>query len=282
MNGGIPNEVGDYSHRFPYNDLNALEDLLQELDGKTACIIMEPTARVHPEERYLLGVRELADKYKVVLIFDEVITGFRFHRGGYQSICGITPDLACFSKALGNGAPIAALVGKRDIMRECPNIFYSLTFAGETLSLSAAKAVMEVIDEENVPQVIEKNGQYLMDEVNSQIKNYDLQDVVAIDGFPCRSVMIFRDNQDIPATDTRTYWIQELTKKGILTAGSNIISFAHQKLEIDYLLTRYDQVFADIKSSLSDRSLPEKLQCPSAKFSGKLLSLNEDLISANT
>ena len=172
---------------------------------------------------------------------------------------------------MGNGVPVSALVGKRDIMEKCPDIFFSLTFAGETLSLAAAKAVMEVIDEENVPQVVEKNGQYLMDEVNSQIKNYDLQDVVAIDGFPCRSVMIFRDNQDIPATDTRTYWIQELTKKGILTAGSNIISFAHQKLEIDYLLTRYDQVFADIKSSLSDRSLPEKLQCPSAKFSAREL-----------
>ena len=172
---------------------------------------------------------------------------------------------------MANGAPIAALVGKRDIMRECPNMFYTLTFAGETLSLAAAKAVLEVIDEENVPQVIEKNGQHLMDEVNSQIKNYDLQDVVAIDGFPCRSVMIFHDNQDIPATDTRTYWIQALTKKGILTAGNNISSIAHQKLEIDYLLTRYDQVFADIKSSLRDGSLPEKLQCPSAKFSAREL-----------
>ena len=271
MNGGILNEVGDYSHRFPYNDLNSLEALLQELDGKTACIIMEPVARIHPKDGYLQGVRDLADKYQVVLIFDEVITGFRFHRGGYQSVCSVTPDLACFSKSMGNGTPISALVGKHDIMRECPNMFYSLTFAGETLSLAAAKAVMEVIDEENVPQVLDENGRHLMDEINSQIKKYGLQDVVVIGGFPCRSMMIFNDTQDISATDILTYWIQELTKKGIITAGYHMVSFAHQKPEIDYLLTRYNQVFADIKSSLSDGSLPEKLQCPSVKLSAREL-----------
>ena len=269
VNGGIPNEVGDYSHRFSYNDLGALEKTLQEFEGKTACIIMEATSRVHPREGYLQGVRDLADKYKVILIFDEIVTGFRFHRGGYQSVCGVTPDLACFSKAMGNGVPVSALVGKRDIMEKCPDIFFSLTFAGETLSLAAAKAVMEVIDEENVPQVITENGQYFMNEMNNQIKKQGLQDAVEVEGYPCRSVLIFRDAQDIPATDTRTYWIQELSKKGVLTAGYHIVSFAHQKPEIDYLLTRYDEVFLDIKVSLDDASLSEKLQCPSAKQSAR-------------
>ena len=269
VNGGIPSEVGDYSHRFPYNDLEALEKLLQELEGNAACIIMEATSRIHPKDGYLQGVRELADKYKVILIFDEIVTGFRFHRGGYQSVCGVTPDLACFSKAMGNGVPISALVGKRNVMEKCTEIFYSLTFAGETLSLAAAKAVMEVMDEDNVPQVIEENGQYFIDGMNSQINKYGLQDTVVVEGYPCRSVMFFRDAQDIPATDTRTYWIQELTKKGILTAGYHIVSFAHKKPEIDFLLTRYDQVFADIKSSLDDGTLSEKLQCPSAKLSAR-------------
>jgi len=267
MNGGIPNEVGDYSHRFPYNDLDALETLLSELEGKTACIIMEPTSRILPNKGYLEGVRDLADKFKVILIFDEIVTGFRFHRGGYQSLCGITPDLACFSKALGNGLPISALVGKREIMQQCPEIFYSLTFAGETLSLATAKAVMEVSDDKNVPKVIEKNGQYFLDELNVTIDKYGLQDVVSVEGFPCRNVMIFRDTQDVSATDTRTYWIQELSKKGILTAGVHIFSFAHQKTEIDFLLSCYEQVLEDIKVSLDSGSLPEKLQCPSAKMS---------------
>ena len=269
MNGGVPTEVGDYSHRFAYNDLGALEALLQELEGKTACIIMEPTSRIHPQDGFLQGVRDLSEKYKVVLIFDEVVTGFRFHRGGYQSVCGITPDLACFSKAMGNGLPISALVGKQEIMENCTDIFYSLTFAGETLSLAATKAVMEVIDEENVPKVVEENGQNFLERINDQIKKYGLQDVVAVEGYPCRSVMIFRDTEDIPSADTRTYWIQELAKKEILTAGYHIVSFAHKKPEIDFLLTRYDQVFEDIKSSLNDGTLSEKLNCPSAKLSAR-------------
>ena len=137
------------------------------------------------------------------------------------------------------------------------------------MSLAASKAVMEVIDEENVPRVIEENGQYFLDEMNDQISKHGLQDVVAVEGYPCRSVMIFQDTNEVPATDTRTYWIQELAKMEVLTAGYHIVSFAHQKPEIDYLLTRYDQVFADIKSSLDDGTLPEKLQCPSAKLSAR-------------
>ena len=139
----------------------------------------------------------------------------------------------------------------------------------ETLSLAAAKAVMEVIDEENVPKVVEENGQNFLERINDQIKKYGLQDVVAVEGYPCRSVMIFRDTEDIPSADTRTYWIQELAKKEILTAGYHIVSFAHKKPEIDFLLTRYDQVFEDIKSSLNDGTLSEKLNCPSAKLSAR-------------
>ena len=194
----------------------------------------------------------------VFIDFERNLTSYRAHK-------------MCFSKAMGNGVPIAALVGKRNVMEKCPDIFYSLTFAGETLSLAASKAVMEVIDEENVPQVIEENGQYFLDEMNSQIENYGLQDVVVVEGYPCRSVMIFQDTNEVPATDTRTYWIQELAKMGVLTSGYHIVSFVHQKPEIDYLLTRYDQVFAEIKSSLSDGSLPEKLLCPSAKLSAREL-----------
>ena len=81
--------------------------------------------------------------------------------------------------------------------------------------------------------------------------------------------MIFKDKNEVPATDTRTYWIQELTKMGVITAGYHNVSFAHQKPELDFLLTQYNRVFADIKASLEDGSLPEKLQCPSAKLSAR-------------
>ena len=88
------------------------------------------------------------------------------------------------------GVPIAALVGNREFMENCTNIFYSLTFAGETLSLAASNAVMEVIDEKNVPRVIEENGQYFLDEMNDQIRRHRLQDVVVVEGSEERIVCI--------------------------------------------------------------------------------------------
>lgn len=269
MAGGIPEDVKKYSHRFAYNNLDDLERLLLEFKDQTACIIMEATSRIPPKEGYLQGVRSLADKYNVILIFDEVVTGFRFHRGGYQSVCGIIPDLACFSKAMGNGMPISALVGRADIMSKCPEIFYSLTFAGETLSLAAAKAVMEVIDREDVPSVIEKYGRMFLDGLNHFISSCNLTDVVAVEGFPCRSVMIFRDYNNIPAADIRTYWIQELAKRHILTAGYHIISLSHTKKEIDLMLGQCNVVLKALKRSLEEGTLSDKLQCPSVKASAR-------------
>ncbi len=265
MSGGIPEILKNYSHRFVYNDLEDLERQLIVFKGQTACIIMEAVSRIAPKDGYLQGVRALADKYNVVLIFDEVVTGFRFHRGGYQSVCGVMPDLACFSKAMGNGMPIAALVGRSELMSKCPEIFISLTFAGETLSLAAAKAVMEVIDKENALEVIEKHGKTLLSGINSLLTSFHLHDAVAVEGFPCRSVMIFRDYKNTDAGDTRTYWIQELAKREILTAGYHIISLSHTAREIDLLLEIYNDVFRGMKESLEDDTLPGKLQCPSVK-----------------
>jgi glutamate-1-semialdehyde 2,1-aminomutase len=267
MDGGILSEVKNYSHRFNYNDLDGLENLLNEFEGNTACVIMEPTSRIAPDDGYLQGVRNLVDKYQALLIFDEVVTGFRFDRGGYQKISGVTPDFACFSKAMGNGLPISALVGKREFMEKCPEIFYSLTFGGEAISLAASKAVMEVIDQANVPDVIKKNGQLLLNGIDKLIFDHGLSETIVVEGFPCRNVMIFRDYKNIPAADIRTYWIQELAKRNILTAGYHIVSLSHTEKEINILLDNYDEVFNDIIDSVRDDTLCSKLQCPSAKAS---------------
>lgn len=271
MNSGIPTDLSKYSHRFKYNDLDDLEKLLLEYKGKTACIIMEPTSRINPHENYLEEVRKLADKFDVILIFDEIVTGFRFHRGGYQSICGVIPDLACFSKAMANGMPISALVGKKEYMNKSQEIFYSLTFGGETVSLAATKATMEVIDKYDVPSSIAKNGKYLIDRLNVLINKHDLDKIFSIDGFPCRNVINIKDFDDITAADIRTYWIQECTRMNILTAGYHIVSLAHNTKVIGFLLEKYDLVLKEIKKSLSDKSLINKLECPTSKEGARSL-----------
>ncbi len=271
LNGGVPSVIKEYSHRFKYNDLDDLEQLLNQYKGKTACIIMEPVSRTQPKEGYLKSIRELADKYKVILIFDEVVTGFRFHRGGYQTLCGVTPDLACFSKALTNGMPLSALVGKKEIMKHCPEILFTLTAAGETLSLAAAKAVMEVFNKEDVAGEINKNGKKILEGLERLISAYGLKDVVLIEGFPCRNSMVFRDFNGTSGIDIMTYWIQELAKRSILTGGNHMLSIAHKDKEISYTLDMYDEVLKLIKEWLADDSLSQKLQCPPAKKSARAL-----------
>ncbi|MCK5013467.1 MAG: aminotransferase class III-fold pyridoxal phosphate-dependent enzyme [Candidatus Omnitrophica bacterium] len=271
MNGGILDTIKEYSHRFTYNDLESLESLLRQYKGSTACIIMEPVSRVSPKEGYLEAVRKLADQYKVVLIFDEVVTGFRFHRGGYQALSGVIPDLACFSKAMTNGLPLSALVGKKEIMERCSEIFFSLTTAGETVSLAAAKAVMEVFDKENVIEAIECNGRKLLEGVKKTIHSHELNDVVVADGFFCRNVMIFKDSGEVPAADIRTYWIQELAKRNILSGGYHMVGLTHQDNEISCTLDTYAEVFRLIKKALEDGSLSDQLQCSTAKQSARSL-----------
>tara|TARA_Y100000741_G_scaffold343117_1_gene306680 strand:- start:1941 stop:2798 length:858 start_codon:yes stop_codon:yes gene_type:complete len=279
MNGGIPQTIKKYSHRFEYGNLDALEKLLKRFKDNTACIILEPVSKTQPICKnlcgnckklnvcmgYLKGVRKLADKYRTVLIFDEVVTGFRFHRGGYQALCKVTPDLSCFSKAIANGMPLAALVGKKEIMQKSNEIFYSLTFGGETLSLAAAKSVLNFIDKNNVVNHVFSQGNTLMKKINILIQHLELNDVIEIRGFPQKSFLIFKNYLENSAEDLRTFWIQQLTVNKVLSLGTHLLSFSHKKKEINFLLDVYEKVFLDFKKVIKNKNLYKVLKSPTAK-----------------
>jgi glutamate-1-semialdehyde 2,1-aminomutase len=283
MDGGIPKTIKKYSHRFEYGDLEALEILLKKFKNNTACIILEPVSKTEPIcksicgdckklnicKGYLKGVRKLADKYRTILIFDEVVTGFRFHRGGYQALCKVTPDLSCFSKSMANGMPIAALAGKKEIMKKSNEIFYSLTFGGETLSLAAAKSVLDFIDKNNVVEHVFLQGNVLMQKINVLLHQLELNDVIEIRGFPQKNFMIFKNYQENLAEDLRTYWIQQITINKVLSLGTHLLSFSHKKKEINYLLDVYEKVFLDFKKVIKNENLHKVLKCPTAKSSAR-------------
>ena len=149
-NLGVPASVSALSHLAPYGDLQAIEDLFAKHPGEFAAVMLEPMNTVEPAPGYLKGLKELVHRHGALLIFDEIITGFRWAIGGAQARYGVTPDLACFGKAMGNGMPISAVVGRADIMRLMEDIFYSGTFGGETLSLAAAIATIDKIEREAV------------------------------------------------------------------------------------------------------------------------------------
>lgn len=247
MNSGVPEDIGKYSHRFNYNDLNSLKNLLNKYKSDVACIILEPVSKVSPIMGFLNGVKKLSKKYNSLLIFDEVVTGFRFDLGGYQKIANIKPDLSCFSKAMANGMPISALVGSKKIMSKSNEIFYSLTYGGEALSLAASIATIKFLKKEGVCEIVGENGSYFINEFKNLIHNNLLSEVISIIGFPHKSILLFNDYNSHKADEIRTLWIKLMTSFGVLNSGYFIFSFAHDKKIINLLLSKIKLCLKNLK-----------------------------------
>ncbi|MDZ7263590.1 MAG: aminotransferase class III-fold pyridoxal phosphate-dependent enzyme [candidate division KSB1 bacterium] len=149
---GVPACYRQLIYNFEFNNFPQLQQLADEHDGKIACIILTPAAYgVAPKDNFLQQVRQLAAAHGIVLIFDEIITGFRWALGGAQERYGVVPDLAAFGKSMANGMPIAALVGKKELMQPLQTNLVTTTYASEALSIAAAIETIHVIDEENIP-----------------------------------------------------------------------------------------------------------------------------------
>ena len=159
---------------FGYNDLESLRTVLEQHEGQVACVILEAaSALAEPAPGFLEGVRALCDRHGVVLIFDETITGFRWAAGGAQSVYGVTPDLSTWGKAMGNGFPIAAIAGRRELMElgglntDRPRVFLlSSTHGAETVSLAAFRAVVAAYAATDPVATMERQGAKLAAGVN--------------------------------------------------------------------------------------------------------------------
>ena len=154
-NKGIPEQVSKLTHTFNYNDIDSL---INSIDENTAAVILEPVVFNEPKNNFLKQVSDICKGKNIVLIFDEMWTGFRISLGGAQEYFEVKPDLATYSKAVANGMPLSILTGKKEIMQLAENdIFFYTTFGGEALSLAAAKATITEIQDKNVINPREKN-----------------------------------------------------------------------------------------------------------------------------
>ncbi|MGB8893645.1 MAG: aminotransferase class III-fold pyridoxal phosphate-dependent enzyme, partial [Pseudolabrys sp.] len=193
-NLGVPASVSALSHLAPYGDLNAIEALLNKHPGEFAAVMLEPMNTTEPPPGYLQGLKDLVHRHGTLLIFDEIITGFRWSIGGAQARYGVTSDLACFGKAMGNGMPISAVVGRADILRLMEAIFYSATFGGETLSLAAAIATIDKIERERVTERLWATGGELMNQARTRIAAAGLSDVVELTGAAPWAILTYKDH----------------------------------------------------------------------------------------
>jgi glutamate-1-semialdehyde-2,1-aminomutase len=177
VHGGIPEAVYKDTIPFPYNDLGALEKLIDENRDEVAAIIMTPLSHElnhaieKPQEGYLEGVRELATKKKIVLIFDEVRTGFRVDMGGVQAKHNVTPDMCTMGKGMANGYAIATVMGKKEIMQPMTEgkVFISSTYFPNSLEMVAALKTIEILERENALAAIWEKGKSVMEKIEKSI-----------------------------------------------------------------------------------------------------------------
>ena len=264
-NLGVPKCVQNLTHTFKYNNIDSLKSILEEYSNEFAAIIMEPMCGEYPKDNFLEKVKELANNSGALLIFDETVTGFRVSNGGAQELFGVIPDLATFGKGLANGYPLSALVGREKYMVVMKDIFFSGTFGGETLSLAAAKAVLKKIKKEKVLEHLNKLGVYLHKELDQLLIKLDLESFVSYTGHTSWSFLIFKDQDNTTSWELKTFFMQEMFKRGIFTIGAQTISYAHTREDMDKLLYAYKEVFSLMKGYIERGVLQDKIDCEPLK-----------------
>jgi len=224
-------------------------------------VILEPMSAVAPAEGFLEGVAELTRKHGALLVFDEVITGFRFANGGAQEYFGVTPDLAALGKGIANGFPLSAVVGRGDVMKLMEEIFFSFTMGGETLSLAAAKAALTKIKREPVVATLRRRGERILAGVNERIKKHGIGHFAKTAGHPSWTFLILSDTPTHTQFEIKTLFQQETLARGIMTLGAHNLNYAHSDADLDRLFQVYDEVFPILREAVDEGAMKQYLKC---------------------
>jgi glutamate-1-semialdehyde aminotransferase len=238
-NAGIPAFNRELIHTAPFNDVEALEALLCE--HEVAAVIMEIPGQ-EPDEGYLQGAVDLAHRHGALFILDEIVTGFRYALGGAQELYGFTPDLACFGKGMANGYPLAAVVGGEESMRAFEEIFFSMTYSGETVSLAAAVATLGVLRDEPVLDWIWARGAELRAGIERLAGEVSFG--VELSGNPPRSALGFSEQRGGSSSmPLRGLFLQECHRRGILFGGPIFTTYSHTPQDIAQTLDAVGAAF---------------------------------------
>lgn len=259
-NKGVPNSVQQLTHTFPYDDLESLQKVFDEYGDDLACVVLEPMNRQYPREGFLQTVIEMCEKNGSICVFDETITGFRFTSGGAQQLFNAKPHLSTFGKGIANGYPLSVIGGRKEIMAEMNNIFFSGTFGGELLSLSAADFVLEKHLKDEVAPQLASNGSLITERQEEILSNHDLSDMLRFSGHTSWKFYEWFDVGSVSAQDLKTYFAQEMYENGVLVIGTNNVSLSHNKKAINLILDKFNDAITNIKIALESNSVKERLK----------------------
>lgn len=242
---GVPKGLKGTSFPFMYNDKKTFDELIEKYDGKIAAVIMEPIRNSYPEDGFLEHIREVTKEKNIVLIFDEISAGFRLCLGGSHLILGVEPDIALFGKALSNGYPMAAIIGRKEVMQSAQDTFISSTYWTDKIGLVTALATIKKYKEKNVEKTLDKNGTLIQKGWRELADKYKLD--ISIMGINPLSYFVFNYPND---KEIKTLFIQEMLELGFMSTTGYYASYAHKESDIKEYLESVDKVFKGISDAL--------------------------------
>jgi glutamate-1-semialdehyde aminotransferase len=254
---GVPRGLKGTALPFNYNKIDELEDITSKNDIGT--IVIEPVRNRKPENNFLEKVRKIADEIGAILIFDEITSGWRMNVGGIHELYKVYPDIAVYAKAMSNGFPMAAVVGKK-VMSAAQDSFISSTSWTERTGPTAAIATISKMLEKNVPSHLCKIGNMIGHGWRKLAEENDLK-IDVMDAIPPLITFAFNyeDSQAL-----RTLFIQEMLNRGFLASNSLYVSYAHNEDHIVRYLENVDAVFGIIKKAVEEKSVYTFLKGPVA------------------
>ncbi len=268
---GVPRGLKGLSQPFRYNALDELKEIAAKHKGDLAAIVMEPVRHTEPDPDFLTGVRTIADETGAVLLFDEVTAGFRVNTGGIHLTLDVTPDMAVFAKALGNGYPISAIIGRAKIMEAAQDTFISSTMWTERIGPAAALAMIDKYEREDVPARLVATGQAIKQVWRDAADHTGLD--IHVSGLdPLAHLSFSGDDGKGSADAQRTLFTQEMLDRGFLAGSAFYAMAAHGENDVADYADACREVFALIASAKATGSVEGRLRGPVAHSGFKRLT----------
>jgi len=255
---GVPRSLAGTAIPFEYGNLESLRSLLEKHGFEVAAVIMEPLRSEEPPEGYLQQVRELATQHDVVLIFDEVSTGFRLSPGGVQPYLGVEPDMAVFAKSISNGYPMGAVVGKRAVMEPAAQMFISSTYWSDLIGIRAALTTLREIRKRGVPESLQDFGRSLIERLNEVADETGL--AVSCGGICVHPSLRFDEPDPQIAQQLSTLYIQEMAKRGCHGYPSFYLNAAQGAAELEQTTQAARETFALLRRAHNEGKLADLLE----------------------
>lgn len=249
---GVPRSLKGLSIPFRYNDIESFLNLVKKNKEKIAAVVMEPIRNYYPQKGFLETIREITERLGIVLIFDEITSGFRLAIGGAHLKFKIFPDIAVFAKGMSNGFPMAAVIGRKHIMKAAQDSFISSTYWTERIGPVAALTTINELIKNKVPNYLNKVGKKIQEGWQASAKKHNLNIVVS--GVNPLSHFSFSYKNSLVL---KTLFTQFMLEKGFLATTAFYASYAHKDKDIKRYLNKVDEVFGLIEKAVKNGN-PEK------------------------